>query len=71
MTVRVGIIGAGGVAVTHLVNLLRIPEADVVAISDVAPGAAEACIRRVNAQQDLNARPADEPRRLQIGRAHV
>lgn len=64
MTVRVGIIGAGGVAVTHLVNLLRIPEADVVAISDVAPGAAEACIRRVNAQQDLNARPADEPRRL-------
>jgi predicted dehydrogenase len=64
MTVRIGIVGAGGVAVTHLINLLRIPDAEVVAIADVVPGAAEACIRRVNAQQDLNARPGDEPRRL-------
>lgn len=64
MTVRIGVVGAGGVAVTHLVNLLRIPDADVVAIFDVVPGVAEACIRRVNAQQDLNARPSDEVRRL-------
>lgn len=64
MTVRIGVVGAGGVAVTHIVNLLRIPDADVVAIFDVVPGVAEACIRRVNAQQDLNARPSDEVRRL-------
>jgi predicted dehydrogenase len=43
---------------------LRIPDADVVAISDVNVGAAEVCIRRVNAQQDLQARPKDETRRL-------
>lgn len=64
MTVRIGVVGAGGVAATHIVNLLRIPDAEVVAIHDILPGAAEACVRRVNAQQDATVRPGDEPRRL-------
>ncbi len=36
MTVRIGFIGAGGIAVSHLANLLRLPDAEVVALCDLA-----------------------------------
>lgn len=37
--VRIGIIGCGGIAIYHLSNLIRIPEAKVVALADVNPAA--------------------------------
>ncbi|NCV01099.1 MAG: gfo/Idh/MocA family oxidoreductase, partial [Proteobacteria bacterium] len=64
VTVRIGFAGAGGVAVTHLVNLLRLQDAEVVAIHDVDADRIAGCVRRVNAQQDLGARSGDETRRL-------
>lgn len=64
VTVRIGFAGAGGVAVTHLLNLLRVQDAEVVAIHDVDADRIAACIRRVNAQQDLGARSGDDSRRL-------
>jgi len=38
--VRVGFVGAGGIAAYHLANLVRIPEARVVAICDLSPESA-------------------------------
>jgi len=35
MTVRIGIIGTGGIAIEHLTNLLRLPDAEVVALCDL------------------------------------
>lgn len=35
MTVRIGVIGTGGIAVEHLTNLLRLPDAEVVALCDL------------------------------------
>lgn len=64
MTVRIGIAGAGSVAVTHLVNLLRLPDAEVVAIHDIDAVQAASCIRRVNAQLDLGTPPGEDSRRL-------
>lgn len=39
-TIRVGIIGAGGIAHTHLRTLQNIPGIQVLAIADVVPGKA-------------------------------
>ena len=64
MTVRIGFAGAGGVAVTHLLNLLRLQDAEVVAIHDVDSDRIAACVRRVNGQQDQGARSGDDTRRL-------
>lgn len=36
MSVRIGFIGAGGIAVSHLTNLLRLPDAEVVALCDLS-----------------------------------
>lgn len=49
MGVRIGFIGAGGIAGAHLATLLRLPDAEVVALSDVSSGAMEATRRSVNA----------------------
>jgi myo-inositol 2-dehydrogenase/D-chiro-inositol 1-dehydrogenase len=44
--VRLGVIGTGGIATAHFRNLAKIPEAEVVALCDVVPGAAEAAAQR-------------------------
>ena len=66
MPVRIGFAGTGGIAASHLSNLLRIPEAEVVALYDVDRERCEVAIRRINGQQDQAARPGGpEPRKLQ------
>jgi predicted dehydrogenase len=65
MAVRIGFAGTGGIAAAHLLDLIRIPEAEVVALYDVERERCEAAVRRVNAQQDQAARPGGpEPRKL-------
>src|SRR5689334_18469277 len=41
MTIRIGIIGCGQIAQTHLDNYAKIPEAKVVACADILPEAAD------------------------------
>ena len=66
MPVRIGFAGTGGIAASHLSNLLRIPDAEVVALHDVDRERCEVAIRRINGQQDQAARPGGpEPRKLQ------
>jgi predicted dehydrogenase len=66
MPVRIGFAGTGGIAGSHLINLVRIPEAEVVALYDVDRERCEIAMRRINGQQDQAARPGmPEPRKLQ------
>lgn len=66
MPVRIGFAGTGGIAGAHLLNLVRIPEADVVALYDVERERCEAAMRRINGQQDQAYRAGGpEPRQLQ------
>jgi len=66
MPVRIGFAGTGGIAGAHLINLVRIPEAEVVALYDVDRERCEVAMRRINGQQDQAARPGGpEPRKLQ------
>jgi myo-inositol 2-dehydrogenase / D-chiro-inositol 1-dehydrogenase len=66
MAVRIGFAGTGGIAGSHLLNLVRIAEADVVALYDVERERCEVAMRRINGQQDQAARPGGpEPRKLQ------
>jgi predicted dehydrogenase len=65
MAVRIGFAGTGGIAGSHLINLVRIPEADVVALYDVERERCDLAIRRINGQQEQLARPGAEPRKLQ------
>ena len=65
MTVRIGFAGTGGIAGAHLINLVRIPDADVVALYDVDKERCELAMRRINGQQDQLVRPGTpEPRKL-------
>src|SRR5436190_7337823 len=65
MAVRIGFAGTGGIAGSHLLNLVRISEAEVVALYDVDKERCELAIRRINGQQEQLARPgAPEPRKL-------
>jgi myo-inositol 2-dehydrogenase / D-chiro-inositol 1-dehydrogenase len=65
MPVRIGFAGTGGIAAQHLLSLVRIPEAEVVALYDVERERAELAMRRINGQQDQVARPGGpEPRKL-------
>ncbi len=41
MTVRIGFIGTGGIAVSHLENLVSMPDTEVVALCDLAVGQVE------------------------------
>lgn len=50
--VRIGIIGCGGIAIYHLSNLLRIPEARVVALADVNPAARDRVLRLIPVVKD-------------------
>ena len=66
MAVRIGFAGTGGIAGAHLANLVRLPEAEVVALYDVDRERCELAMRRINGQQEQLARPGGpEPRRLQ------
>ncbi|MBI3974375.1 MAG: Gfo/Idh/MocA family oxidoreductase [Chloroflexi bacterium] len=66
MAVRIGFAGTGGIAGAHLINLVRIPEAEVVALYDVDRVRCALATRRINGQQDQAARPGgQEPRKLQ------
>jgi len=66
MPVRIGFAGTGGIAGAHLINLVRIPEAEVVALYDVDRERCEGAMRRINGQQEQAARPGGpEPRKLQ------
>jgi predicted dehydrogenase len=66
MPVRIGFAGTGGIAGSHLINLVRIPEADVVALYDVDRERCELAMRRINGQQEQLVRPGGpEPRKLQ------
>jgi myo-inositol 2-dehydrogenase/D-chiro-inositol 1-dehydrogenase len=66
MAIRIGFAGTGGIAGTHLANLVRIPEAEVVALYDVERERCELAMRQINAQQQQLARPGGpEPRQLQ------
>jgi len=47
--VRVAMIGVGGIAVSHLTNLLRMPEVQLVALVDLDPARAQAYLRRAAA----------------------
>jgi myo-inositol 2-dehydrogenase / D-chiro-inositol 1-dehydrogenase len=65
MPVRIGFAGTGGIAAQHLINLVRLPEAEVVALYDVDRERCELAMRRINGQQDQLARPGGaEPRKL-------
>ena len=66
MPVRIGFAGTGGIAASHLANLVRIADAEVVALYDVDRERCEVAMRRINGQQDQAARPGGpEPRKLQ------
>jgi predicted dehydrogenase len=66
MPVRIGFAGTGGIAAAHLINLVRIPEAEVVALYDVDRERCDAVVRRINGQQDQAFRAGGpEPPKLQ------
>jgi myo-inositol 2-dehydrogenase/D-chiro-inositol 1-dehydrogenase len=48
MSVRIGFIGAGGIARSHLANLLAMPEVEVVALCDISAEQVEATRQAVN-----------------------
>lgn len=52
MSVRIGFIGTGGIATSHLGNLLQIPEAEVVALCDLSTDRVEAARQVVHEHQD-------------------
>ncbi len=59
MTVRIGFIGAGEVSISHLQNLLRLPEVEVVALCDLSPdriAATRTAVDRALATMDPYAR---------------
>ena len=56
MAVRIGFAGTGGIAGSHLINLVRIPEAEVVALYDVDKERCDLATRRINGQQEQLAR---------------
>jgi myo-inositol 2-dehydrogenase / D-chiro-inositol 1-dehydrogenase len=48
MSIRIGFIGVGGIATDHLINLLRLPEAEVVALCDLSLDQIQAARQSVN-----------------------
>ena len=55
MTVRVGFVGAGGIANQHFSCLEKVPEAKIVAVCDVDAERAQRSAERFGAQAHLNA----------------
>ena len=46
-TVKIGIIGSGGIAQAHARAYLQMPEVEIVAVADVIPGRAEEFIQKL------------------------
>jgi predicted dehydrogenase len=67
MAVRVGFVGAGGRSVREMLDLVRIPEAEVVALCDVDLPRCEQAVRRVQERtaQSGDAAAAERARALQ------
>lgn len=61
MSVRIGFIGTGGIAVSHLRNLTTVPEAEVVALSDISADAIETAVRRVDTRTSEEADSCRQP----------
>jgi myo-inositol 2-dehydrogenase/D-chiro-inositol 1-dehydrogenase len=62
VAVRIGFVGTGGISRSHLVNLVQMPEVEVVGLCDIAPEQIEATRKAVEdrvAQQGVTARPLD------------
>ena len=59
MPVRIGFAGTGGIAAAHLINLVRIAEAEVVALYDVDKERCDLAMRRINGQQEQLARAGE------------
>ena len=55
--VRIALIGVGGIAAMHLTNLLRMPEAEVVALADIDLSRIPATLRRAAAAQSPPVEP--------------
>lgn len=64
VTVRVGFVGAGGIAQEHFSRLEKVPEARVVAVCDTDAGRAERAAERFAARAHVNARDMLEAEEL-------
>jgi predicted dehydrogenase len=58
MAVRVGFVGAGGRTVREMLDLVRIPEAEIAALCDIDPPRCEQAVERVRARTAQGADPA-------------
>jgi predicted dehydrogenase len=52
--VRIGIIGAGGIARSHIMAYQRLPDVEIVAIADIVPGRAETAAQEWHIPQAFN-----------------
>ena len=57
MSVRIGFIGVGGIAGSHLATLLQMPDVEVVVLCDISPDQIKAT------QQSVNRRITEDPLR--------
>jgi len=64
MTVRIGIIGTGGISRSHLRNLVRIPDAKVVGLCDIVPEHIDITRRVINEYADKVNAEGGSARRL-------
>lgn len=55
MSLRVGVIGAGGMGREHIVNLAALPDVQVVTVADVIPASAEAAAQLAGAEPRTDA----------------
>lgn len=64
MTVQVGFVGAGGRTVREMVDLVRMPDVEIAALCDIAPGRCDEAVRHINdrvASGALTAAPGRAP----------
>ncbi len=59
MPVRLGFVGVGGRAVREMLDLVRIPEAQIVAFCDIAPERCREALERVNARRPEGTPPLE------------
>ncbi|MBW7460617.1 Gfo/Idh/MocA family oxidoreductase, partial [Paenibacillus sepulcri] len=60
-TVRIGIIGSGGIAHAHVSQYKKLPDVEIVAVADVVPGKAQQFIDSLSLE---NAQPFEDHRKL-------
>ena len=64
MSIRIGFIGVGGIAADHLINLLHIPEVEVIALCDLSLDRIQTTRQMVN--QRLALAVSDRPVRQRM-----